>query len=144
GSKTCTVTAQRQVALQLDAGDPGPASALGPRRIADQVTPCELAIEPDSVFVAIAGRAQLSVLPAARMPQRVKSGLPKAASRADCRGRLSGEFLPTVFGLASAKFAVVGSSTELDLIEIVFLDAAEPSAVVLDASLTWDDRAVGC
>lgn len=140
GDEICSTRALGQVRLELDSGDPGDHSALGPAWIADELAPCSLSHEPRTPFVAIAGKSQaypaptLSPLPVA---QRVKFD---AAANNACEG--NDEVVEAQLEIAGRQFSVKRVSGDPDALSVVELGGT----VVLStrAALTWDSVGAGC
>ena len=140
GGETCTAQAVGQVRLELDSGEPGDHSALGPAWLADELRPCSLSHEPQIPFVAIAGKAQSHEAPTlapVRVAQRVRFD-PAAIS--DCEG--NAEVFEAQLEIAGRKYAVTRVSSDPDALSVVELGGAV--ALSTRAALTWDSAGVGC
>jgi len=140
GGETCSTRAVDQVRLELDSGEPGDHSALGPAWIADEIVPCSLKHQPRAPVLAITGKSQpypAPTLAPLRVAQRVKFD-PDAAS--DCED--NAEVLEAQLEIAGRSFEVTRVSGDPDALSVV----ERGGSVVLStrAALTWDSASVGC
>lgn len=137
--ETCSTRALGRVRLELDSGDPGEHSALGPAWLADELAPCSLKHQPRTPFVAIAGKSQSSSAPTLapfRVAQRVKFD-PAAAS--DCEGNR--ELVEAQLEIAGRRFLVTRVSGDPDALSVTELGGQ--LALSTRAALTWDS-VIGC
>jgi hypothetical protein len=128
------------VRLELDSGDPGDHSALGPAWIADELEPCALSQQLRIPFVAIAGKSESYPAPTLAPPhvaQRVK--FDPAASH-DCES--NAELVETQLEIAGRQFSVTRVAGDPDALSVVELGGSV--ALSTRAALTWDSAGVGC
>jgi len=140
GGETCSTRAVGQVRLELDSGEPGDHSALGPSWIADEIAACSLDRQPRTPFVAIAGKSQSYPVPTLaplRVAQRVKFDPPAPIN---CEG--NAEVVETQLEIAGRSFEVTRASGDPDVLSVI--EPGGSVALSTRAALTWDSAGVGC